>query len=229
MAKSKKSRKKKAKDSLPKSLRKGALPRPVEDVLAAGLGALERAQKKGVDTFDALVARGERVGEEGSAAARGALEEVEAAADRVAGRARAAAGGAASAATAPVERAVEVALSQLGVPNRAEVAALREQVEALQARLSALRTSRAAAERSASGGVSTNGADVPHYRVAPHADGWAVQKEGNERALSVHRTKEEARKVGRQTARDHAPSRLTIHRADGSVSDTMGYGGAEAS
>jgi poly(hydroxyalkanoate) granule-associated protein len=224
MGKSKKSKKAKKNGALPKSLRKGGLPRPADDVLAAGLGALERAQKKGADTFDALVARGERVVEDGSAAAREAVREVEAAADRVASRTRSAAGGAATAATAPLERVVEAALVRLGVPNRTEVAALREQVEALGARLAALRDSGAADGTSADGAAS--GADVAHYRVAPHPDGWAVRKEGSERAVSVHKTKQEALKAGRETARGHAPSRLTIHRADGSEASATDYGTA---
>jgi hypothetical protein len=38
--------------------------------------------------------------------------------------------------------------------------------------------------------------------VTPREDGWAVMREGNERASSVHRTQKEAEKKGRQTARN---------------------------
>ena len=61
MAKSKPNKTK----TLPKSLRKGSLPSPVSDVLAAGLGALEKAQKSGSDSFDALVSLGSKVVERG--------------------------------------------------------------------------------------------------------------------------------------------------------------------
>ena len=59
--------------------------------------------------------------------------------------------------------------------------------------------------------------------VVPHPDGWAVKKEGNERASSVHETQtaalEQARKQGR---RDHVE--VVTHRPNGQIRDSDSYG-----
>ena len=39
--------------------------------------------------------------------------------------------------------------------------------------------------------------------VAPHKDGWAVKKEGGERASSVHSRKEDAMQPAREQSRRH--------------------------
>ena len=61
------------------------------------------------------------------------------------------------------------------------------------------------------------------FTVAPHPDGWAVRREGAERALSVHATKKEATLAGRQAAKAAAPSRLTLHRVDDSPGEVIEY------
>ena len=61
------------------------------------------------------------------------------------------------------------------------------------------------------------------YAVEKHADGWAVMKEGNERATSVHGTKAAAVKEAREIARTHAPSMLVILKADGSEQERNTY------
>jgi uncharacterized protein YdaT len=59
--------------------------------------------------------------------------------------------------------------------------------------------------------------------VTPHQDGWAVKKEGGERASSVHDTKAEALEQGRDQARnDHVE--LVIHRKDGTIQDSDSFG-----
>ncbi len=203
-----KSEKKKAK-KLPKSLRKGAFPSSVDAVLAAGLGALGQAQKKGADTFDALVQRGERVTAEGGKAARGALGDVEAAVARIVEDARTQAGEATGDLQHRFEAVVEVALGSLGVAGRDDVEALRQKIDALHARL---------------GAVAGEGGLVAFYEVRPHPDGWAVQKAGAERASAVLGTKREAVQEGRALAKAHGPSELTVHKLDGSVADVTTYG-----
>ena len=245
-----KSSKKKAK-KLPKSLRTGGLPRPVGEVWAAGVGALAQARKAGGDQFEALVKLGTTVAETGTGAARSGLHLVEAAAGQLVGSARHAAEDAAGGVQGTVEAAVEAVLARTGVPGRKEVLALREQVEALQARVSALQTP--AADAPASGGRASGGAgaaaasgpaasadgepgtgdasgpdaagapDRAVYAVAKHERGWAVEREGAGRAASVHATKKEALVQARQTAREHAPSRLVVCNADGSVSGETDY------
>ena len=235
------SSKKKVSKKVPKSLRKGGLPRSVGDVWTAGVGALAQARATGEDSFEALVALGAAVVDTGGKAARGALGQVEAAAGRLAGTARGladgAADGAASGAASGVEAVVEEALARLGVPARDEVLALREQVEGLQSRLAALGDGRPAdpaaraaaatpAGRAATDGGGTRDAAPAGrtvYHVAPHERGWAVQRAGADRAASVHPTKKEALHDARQTARAHAPSRLVAYKADGTVGQETDY------
>lgn len=60
--------------------------------------------------------------------------------------------------------------------------------------------------------------------VLPRKDGWAVVREGNERATSVHRTQAEAAEVGREVARKDRTAFL-LHAKDGHVRDRSDYGG----
>ena len=61
------------------------------------------------------------------------------------------------------------------------------------------------------------------YHVAPHEKGWAVQREGAQRATSVHETKKEAVSAAREEAKSHMPSRLIVHKQDRSVQETFTY------
>lgn len=195
---------------LPKSLRKGDLPRSVEEVWAAGVGALADARKQGTEVFDTLVERGERVAKKGSDAARAAIDDVEAVATQVTDRVRDTAGGAVDGVQDRVERAVEAALATLGLPKREEISALRTLVDGLEARLASL-------------GSGAGAGAATAYEVVPHEEGWAVQKAGAARALRVLKTKKEALREARQAARDHAPSRLTVYNLDGSEGETTTY------
>jgi len=102
------------------------------------------------------------------------------------------------------------ALRKLGVPTRAEVSRLSSQVESLAERVNLLITR---LER----------AQVAVYSVVAREEGWAVEKQGAERAVSLHATKDEALDAARAVAADHKPSELVIHRKDGSVQDTVVY------
>ena len=203
------SSKKTKKAKLPKSLRKG-LPKPVADVLAAGLGALDRAQAKGTDEFQRLVEKGRAVEQRGSEAVRDAAARVGAVVDDTVGAARARRDAAAGAVQSRVDAAAEAAVRALGLPSGADVAALRAELERLQAR--------------AGDAVSESG-KATVFRVAPHADGWSLERDGAQRALSVHATKKAALVAARAHARGHAPSTLEILRADGSLADTTAYDG----
>ena len=55
-------------------------------------------------------------------------------------------------------------------------------------------------------------------------DGWAVVREGNERATSVHPTQKEAAKAGREIARKDRAG-FVLHAKDGRVRDRSDYGG----
>ena len=206
--------KKKKKAKLPKSLRKGALPKSVDAVLAAGIGALGEAQKKGGDTFDALVQRGEDVTKRGGKAARGAVSDVEAAVARIVGDVRAQASDTTDGVQERFEAIVEVALGTLGVAGRDDVAALKERIDALQSRLGGV---------VGTGTPASDDGPLTRYEVVAHPDGWAVQKPGAERASAVLGTKKEAVRDARKLAKGHAPSALTIRKADGSVADVVTY------
>lgn len=59
--------------------------------------------------------------------------------------------------------------------------------------------------------------------VVPRKDGWAVIKEGNQRAGSIHRTQAEALIQGRdQAKRDKVE--LVTHSRDGRIRDSDSYG-----
>lgn len=211
MAKSKQSKKKdkrskKAKaPKLPKSLRKG-LPKPVAEVLAAGLGVLDRTQATGTDEFERLVARGRTVEQRGHDAVRGAADRVAGVVDDTVGVARARRDAASGAVQARIEAAVEAAVGALGLPTGGELDALRAEVARLETRVGAPEAGQA-------------------FRLAPHADGWALEREGASRAVSVHPTKKAGLVAARAHAKRYAPSTLTILLADGSVADTVAYDG----
>lgn len=63
----------------------------------------------------------------------------------------------------------------------------------------------------------------PGVHVTPREDGWAVIKEGNKRASSVHRTQKEAEKKGRQAARKDQ-AEFYLHNKQGQIRkrDTSG-------
>ena len=64
---------------------------------------------------------------------------------------------------------------------------------------------------------------TPQVRVSTHPDGWKVKVDGNQRASSVHDTKKEAVKQGRQTSRK-VDGELTVHNQDGQISERDSHG-----
>jgi Uncharacterized protein conserved in bacteria (DUF2188) len=61
------------------------------------------------------------------------------------------------------------------------------------------------------------------YHVVPHENGWAVKREGAERASSIHRTQGEAIEEGRRLAQS-GHTELVVHRPNGQIRDTDSYG-----
>jgi len=59
--------------------------------------------------------------------------------------------------------------------------------------------------------------------VVPHQDGWAVEREGGQRASSVHRTQAEAAARGREQARNDETEFL-LHGRDGQIRERDSYG-----
>lgn len=59
--------------------------------------------------------------------------------------------------------------------------------------------------------------------VAPHDDGWAIQREGGQRASSVHRTQADAEHAGREAARrDHVE--FYLHGRNGRTRERESHG-----
>ena len=61
------------------------------------------------------------------------------------------------------------------------------------------------------------------YHVVSSDEGWAVQQEGSESPVGIYRTKSEATKEARRLAKATTPSRLVLHRKDGTVQDSTAY------
>lgn len=59
--------------------------------------------------------------------------------------------------------------------------------------------------------------------VVPHKDGWAVKKEGGERASSVHKTQAQALEQAKSQGRKDKVEVVT-HRRDGKIRDSDSYG-----
>lgn len=63
------------------------------------------------------------------------------------------------------------------------------------------------------------------YHVTWDDDGktWRVKKEGNKRATSTHKTKQEAMVAARDLARNNLPGQVVAHRRDGTIQDVATY------
>ena len=66
-------------------------------------------------------------------------------------------------------------------------------------------------------------AKKPSVHVVARADGWAVVREGNDRATSIRRTQAEAAREGRDIARRHETEFL-LHGKDGQIREHNDYG-----
>jgi len=63
---------------------------------------------------------------------------------------------------------------------------------------------------------------VKNIHVIPHNNGWIVRREGENRLISTHDTKQEAEKFARRIARN-TRSELVIHNRDGRISSRDSY------
>lgn len=176
------------------------------DAWLAGLGALATVEQEGTSLYHALVKQGETLVERGEALEKRGKVRIDALKDDVDARREAVVE---KVETTVVDPMVE-ALQKLGVPTRAEVQKLTAQVEALAERVGLLigRLERA---------------QVAVYSVVAREEGWAIEKRGADRAVSVHATKDEALERARALAGEHRPSELVVHRKDGTVQDTVVY------
>lgn len=61
------------------------------------------------------------------------------------------------------------------------------------------------------------------YHVQRDGKGWALRNISDGRDLGVFDAKDEAVETGRRIAREHQPSQLVVHTADGLVEDDLAY------
>lgn len=61
------------------------------------------------------------------------------------------------------------------------------------------------------------------YHLVPNEDGWVVRREGSDIDISVHTGKKAALAAARGVAKAHEPSRLVVHRADGTIQTSYDY------
>lgn len=184
------------------------------EIWLAGLGALSRLEEEGDKVFRNLVERGEdyekKRRQQIEDAASNLQKQQESLTEGVTRRI--------DDATKSVEKAVSDTfsgtLNRIGVPTRDEVQGLSKKVGDLSSKLDAL---------SAMLDAQREDIDTVVYHVTPHDDGWAVMREGNKNATSVHETKKEALSAARDVAKEHMPSQLIVHKQDRSVQDTYAY------
>lgn len=186
------------------------------DVWLAGLGALSRVEEEGEKLFKNLVERGEQFearGRKQIEASLNTLSEQQKRATESVGTATKTFSDAAQSVERAVSNTLTDTLGRVGMPTRDEVEELSNKVTTLSEKLDAL----SAVLEARKGGTATV------YHVLPHEKGWALKREGAERATSVHETKKEAVSAARGEAKNHMPSRLIVHKQDGTVQETFTY------
>lgn len=195
----------------------GDLTERGREIWLAGLGAFSAVEEEGSKVFNNLVKRGEDMEKEG----KEQFEEAYAELDEQQREAQKQAGKAASGMENVFSNAMAMAMERLGVPTRSEVNRLSDEVERLSNKVDALT---AAMDKQ-----GTTGTTTPHvmstYHIRPESEGeWSITKEGAAKALTTYESKKEALDKGRKLAEKHEPSRLIVHRQDGSVQETFAYG-----
>lgn len=62
------------------------------------------------------------------------------------------------------------------------------------------------------------------WRVSRHQHGWKVKRDGATRATRTFSSKNDAVKAATQLARSNPPSRVVVHRSDGTILRHTDYG-----
>ncbi len=172
----------------------------------AGLGTVKTVGDEGGELFDRLVDRGRDLETRGKKELRSWRRDIEKTTSKVEGR---------------IERVgdrldeqVTRTLHRLGVPTRDEIQTLTRRVEELSRKV----------DRFSSEPAKAKAAPAKVFHVAPHDEGWKVEAEGEKEPASVHATKDEAVSAARAVAHKAEPSRVVVHRMDGTIQTRFGYG-----
>lgn len=189
------------------------------EIWLAGLGALSRLEEEGDKVFQTLIERGKDYEDKRREQIEKTTEDLrnqqasftEDVTERL------------DDATKSVEEAVTDTLSgtlgRLGVPSQDEVRGLSRRVGELSEKLDALSQMLEAQQTAVEARV---------LHVVPGDDGWTVTIEGEDDPVSTHDTKKEAVSAGRETAKEHVPSELIVHKQDRSVQESFSYDAEDA-
>ncbi len=191
------------------------------EVWLAGLGALSMVEEQGTKVFKGLVEKGETWEKEGRKMLGAARGKVESTVDGVGQR-----GGQVTRELrdlddrilAGIEHAVESGMQRLGVPTRQEVHDLAGKVEKLAEKVAGLAT---VIEREKA--VEKPAGKKTVYHLVSSDGGWAIKQEGQAQPVSTHGTKDEALEAGRILAQQTTPSRLVVHKQDGTIQTSHAY------
>ena len=136
-------------------------------------------------------------------------------------------------------------MERLGIPTADDLDKLNRQIEGLSGQVAKLAKQKAAAKAQPAPRAAKPKAEKPKaekpkvkkpvavkpkaaeksvYHLLPKEDQWAVRREGEDGNLRVLNTKREALETAREIAQAHEPSRLVVHRADGTIQDSFHYG-----
>jgi poly(hydroxyalkanoate) granule-associated protein len=83
---------------------------------------------------------------------------------------------------------------------------------------------KASTKKTAAKKVAPKKARVSVYHLLPKDDKWVVRREGEDKDIAVMGTKRATLDAARKTAQSNEPSRLVVHRADGTIQDSFNYG-----
>jgi hypothetical protein len=128
------------------------------------------------------------------------------------------------------EKATVSLFHTLGLPHLDDLQELNRRIEELTTQVDRLVRQEKPAAASAPGKAATavgiapaEAEHLPIYHVRKVEQGWAVELEGEPAPESIHGNKKSALGAARALAHADLPSRLVIHRMDGTVQDEASY------
>lgn len=185
----------------------------------AGLGTVSWVEEESKDLvedgkkfFDTLVDRGKEFETRGKKELRKARKEAEKEVEGVRGRLEKGF----DEVTGRVDKQMTTVLHRMGIPTRDEIQTLTRRVEELSRRLEGKTATRTTATKRKT------------YHVVTAEEGWKVELEGTDKALSTHGTKDEAVDAARTVAGKNLPSKVVVHKMDGTIQNNFTYDQADA-
>lgn len=172
----------------------------------AGLGALSQAREEGSDLFQDLTERGRQVISNRTGKVKDEVSKLGSWFDSTMGKL-----------SDGIDHRLKDLLRAFGVPAQEDIETLSRKINELDQQL------RDAAQDETAKPAAAEAVAPAVLHVRSHNDGWQVQREGSDEPVSVHRTKADAVAAARETAQAEAPSRLVVHRRDGTEQNQTEY------